>query len=77
MVEVADLIKVETGVSIRVVGFDNGAGLPEINGPKDHPEIWNPGDFTMENQDQLIERLAGRADIIWGDVSQSNSCPVY
>lgn len=71
MVHCADLIKAETGITTRVVGFDNGAGLPEISGPKDHPEIWNPGDFTMEDRETLMKRLAGKAEIIWGDVSET------
>ena len=46
MVELAELIRAETGVEIRVVGLDTGAGLPTVAGYKDHPEIWSAGDFT-------------------------------
>ena len=43
----------ETGVEIRAVGFDNGGGLPRVEGVKDHPEIWSPGDFSGGDVDAL------------------------
>src|SRR6266481_2975933 len=42
MADTAQLIESETGISFNIVGFDTGAGLPEVAGYKDHPEIWNP-----------------------------------
>jgi hypothetical protein len=71
MVELAELIQQETGVSLRIFGFDTGAGLPQVQGYKDHPEIWNPGDFTMEDPAALEKRLNGRAQIVWGDIAQT------
>ena len=71
MSDLAGLISQETGVSFKIYGFDTGAGLPELRGPKDHPEIWNAGDFTMEDRATLERRLAGRATIIWGDIEQT------
>jgi hypothetical protein len=71
MVELASLITEETGVEFRIVGFDTGSGLPDVQGHKDHPEIWNPGDFAMENRDALLKQLNGRAEIIWGDIAQT------
>ena len=61
MAEAARLIENETGISFNVVGFDTGAGLPGIVGFKDHPEIWNPGDFAMEDREGLVRKLGGRA----------------
>jgi len=71
MVELAQQIEAETGIQFRIVGFDTGAGLPSVQGYKDHPEIWNPGDFAMENRDQLLRRLDGRAEVIWGDIAHT------
>lgn len=68
MIACADLITAETGVAFRIVGFDTGAGLPSVEGCKDHPEIWNPGDFAMEDRSALEQRIAGKAEIIWGDI---------
>ena len=71
MVELATLVTEETGVEFRIVGFDTGKGLPQVSGYKDHPEIWNPGDFAMENRDTLLAKLGGRAEIIWGDIADT------
>ena len=61
MVDLAELITKETGVKFRIVGFDTGAGLPTIEGYKDHPEIWNPGDFAMEDRPALLKSsMVGR-----------------
>lgn len=71
MVDLASLIHAEIGIEFRIVGFDTGKGLPQIQGYKDHPEIWNPGDFAMEQREQLIGKLGGRAEIIWGDIGDT------
>lgn len=71
MADLAPLVKAETGVDLRIVGFDTGQGLPSVQGYKDHPELWNPGDFTMEDRDALVRKLDGRAEIIWGDIADT------
>jgi len=85
MIRLKELIERDTGVTLRVVGFDTGAGLPELKGYKDHPELWRGGDFAMEDRDTLVRKIAGRADIVWGDIadtigdfteSLSSDCPL-
>ncbi|MBK6005167.1 hypothetical protein JJB11_03605 [Ramlibacter ginsenosidimutans] len=71
MIELAELIEGETGVEFRVFGFDTGAGLPELIGYRDHPELWRGGDFAMEDRDALMRKIAGRADIVWGDIADT------
>ena len=71
MVHLAKLITEETGVQFRIVGFDTGSGLPSVEGHKDHPEIWRPGDFATESRPALLERLDGRAEIVWGDIADT------
>jgi hypothetical protein len=71
MVDLAELITVETGIQFRIVGFDTGAGLPSVQGYKDHPEIWNPGDFATEDRPALLKKLGERAEIIWGDIAET------
>ncbi|HXI07663.1 MAG: hypothetical protein ACRC1G_09525 [Bradyrhizobium sp.] len=71
MANLAGMIEAETGVHFRVVGFDTGAGLPEIQGYKDHPEIWNAGDFAMEDRSALTRKLGDKAEIVWGDIAQT------
>ena len=71
MADLSEIIAKETGVTFRIFGFDTGAGLPQVEGYKDHPEIWNVGDFTMEDRTVLEGRLNGRAQIIWGNIEQT------
>jgi hypothetical protein len=68
MVKLAELITEETGVEFRVVGFDTGAGLPEVHGYKDHPELWSSGDFATGDVEGLRRKLNGRAELVIGDI---------
>ena len=71
MVDLSQLIEAETGIKFCVVGFDTGTGLPAVSGYKDHPEIWNPGDFALEDRDGLVKKLGGRAEVVWGDIAET------
>jgi hypothetical protein len=71
MVELAGMIKTETGVEVRVVGLDTGEGLPAVADYRDHPELWSVGDFAMTNKDELRERVGGRAELIFGDIKDT------
>ncbi len=71
MVELAALIKAETGIELRVVGLDSGQGLPIVEGYKDHPELWSPGDFAMSNREDLRRRVGDKAELIFGDIADT------
>lgn len=71
LADLAERVHAETGIEFRLFGFDTGAGLPVVEGHKDHPEIWSPGDFEMESREALVARIAGRAELIFGDVEQT------
>jgi hypothetical protein len=71
MVELAPMIERETGVKLRIIGFDTGKGLPAVKGHKDHPELWSGGDFAMEDRETLVRKLGGAAEIIWGDINDT------
>jgi hypothetical protein len=71
MIELAGVIERETGVEFRVLGFDTGAGLPELIGYRDQPELWRGGDFAMEDRDALMRKIGGRAEIVWGDIADT------
>jgi len=71
LVELAARVERETGVRFRVVGFDTGAGLPPVEGAKDHPEIWAGGDFAMETREALVARIGGRAELVFGDIGDT------
>ena len=69
MAALARRIGAATGVELKVVGFDTGSGLPPPDpGPKDHPELWSPGDFAMPDPDALRRRIAGEAELVLGQV---------
>lgn len=73
MVSIADCIRAEMGVDLRIVGFDNGEGLPVIDGYRDHPELWSAGDFKMTNRDELCRRIRSRAELVFGDIKETIS----
>ena len=85
MIAMAEHVQQETGVEVRVVGLDSGEGLPVVDGYRDHPELWSPGDFTMSNQDELRKRIQNKAELIFGDIAKTvdafaatldESCPL-
>jgi hypothetical protein len=71
MVEIAEQVRAETNVEVRVVGLDTGEGLPPVADYRDHPELWSAGDFAMTNKDELRKRVAGRAELIFGDIKDT------
>ncbi|HMS47066.1 hypothetical protein [Candidatus Neomicrothrix sp.] len=69
MEDVADAVTAETGVGVRVFGFDTGAGMPEPVDYRDLPYVWQPGDFPMD-VDRLRSRLRS-ATLVLGDVAET------
>jgi hypothetical protein len=56
---------------IYVYGFDTGSGLPPGTGDyRDHPDVWCPGDFQMDEA-ALRSRLGPRSSLILGDVAET------
>lgn len=70
--EEAAAVEKETGVRIKVFGFDNGpTGLPAFIGDhRDHPDAWEPGDYPMDEV-KLRARLASRTTLILGNVADT------
>ena len=69
--EEAEAVSQKTGVDIRVFGFDMGTGLPELIGDyRDHPDIWQPGDYPM-NEVALRKRLSSKTRLILGNVEDT------
>lgn len=68
----AERVEAETGVEIRVFGFDAGpGGLPSFIGDhRDHPEEWQPGDFPMD-VDALQAKLTRRTTLVLGNVKDT------
>ena len=68
----AGAVENELGVSIKVYGFDNGAGgLPAFIGDhRDHPDKWKPGDFPMDEA-LLRSKLGPRTRLVLGNVEET------
>lgn len=62
----------DTGVAIRVFGFDRGpSGLPRpIGDYRDHPEAWRAGDYPMDER-ALRPYLEPRTRLLLGDVADT------
>ena len=73
MIDLAGRLERENGMGFRIVGFDTGAGLPQIGGYEDHPELWSSGDFAMVNKEELKKRIDGRAELLLGDIKDTVS----
>jgi hypothetical protein len=68
--ENAKEITKEVGVEFEIYGFDTGAGLPPPRSYRDHPELWQAGDFPMDVQ-SLRARLPANAELIIGDIAKT------
>jgi hypothetical protein len=65
----AKSIEEELGVTIRIVGFDSGQGMPPPTDYRDLPYIWQEGFFGMDKE-KLKARLS-RAELRLGPVEQT------
>ena len=54
---IGKIIRKELSIDVEVIGFDNGTGLPNIDGYKDHPEIWKYSQFAMADRGLLLKKL--------------------
>ncbi len=60
----------ETGVELRLEGFDTGNGLPPPSDYRDHPELYKEGWFPMERE-ALVRSLPANARIHFGPVGET------
>lgn len=67
---VAERVTRETGVKFRIVGFDTGKGMPAPRSYRDHPELYQEGDFPMDAE-RLRRALPGNAELVLGDIADN------
>lgn len=65
-----DEIRKALGIEIHLHGFDAGTGLPSSNDPRDLLYYWASGAYEMDRP-ALEKRLAGRANLIFGNVADT------
>jgi hypothetical protein len=70
MCAIAKRVSDATGVAFDVYGFDTGEGMPPPRSHKDHPELYQAGDFPM-NVASLEKRLPENARLIIGPISET------
>jgi hypothetical protein len=68
--QIADLVEKETGIRIAVAGFDTGTGMPRALDHRDLPELWQQGDFKMDEA-ALRARLPKRASLHVGPLEET------
>jgi len=68
--ELAGRVTRETGVRFRVFGFDTGTGMPPPQSYRDHPEIYQEGDFPMGHE-RLRQSLPANAQLFIGEIKDT------
>ena len=59
-----------TGIQFKIFGFDTGAGMPPPVSYKDHPDLYNEGDFPMDFH-KLQESLDENTKLIIGKIDET------
>ena len=60
-----------TGVNFEIIGFDTGGGMPPPRDYRDHPDLYQEGDFPLKNRDALEKVLPPNARIIFGQLKDT------
>src|SRR5579863_9482025 len=58
-----------TGIKFEIVGFDSGIGMPPPQDYRDHPDLYQQGDFRMIDRESLKKALPSNARIIFGQLN--------
>lgn len=65
--ELAQRVTRVTDVRFKIYGFDTGAGMPPPCSYRDHPELYQGGDFPMR-RDILERSLPANAQLVIGEI---------
>jgi len=71
MCRLAERTTKATGIEFRIVGFDGGKGMPPAIDYRDHPEMFQEGDYPMIDFAGLKRALPANAELIIGDVGET------
>lgn len=67
---IADRVSKVTGVNFDLYGFDSGTGMPPPLSYKDHPELYQAGDFPMDSS-LLSGKLEKNTRLILGPLAET------
>lgn len=70
LAEVGAQVTEETGIDFRIVGFDTGVGMPPPRDFRDHPELYQVGDYQMDEA-ALRKRLPSSVELVIGEVERT------
>ncbi len=70
MAAIASRVEKMTAVEVKVHGFDSGAGMPPARDYRDHPELYQAGDFAM-NEAALRAILPTCAQLHIGELTDT------
>jgi len=62
---IAEQVTSITGIRVEVVGFDSGRGMPPPRDYRDHPDLYQAGDFPM-NTARLRQALPPNGQLVLG-----------
>lgn len=68
--EIANRITKETGVKFKIYGFDTGHGMPPAKDYRDHPELYQAGDYNMDVE-ALQNNLPPNVQLILGNIDKT------
>lgn len=70
MCMIARQVTKETGIQFDIYGFDTAKGMPPPLDYRDHPELYQEGDFPMDVA-RLQAALPANAKLVIGDVAET------
>jgi hypothetical protein len=70
LAKIASRVTSVTDVEFEIYGFDTGKGMPPPVDYRDHPELYQEGDFVM-NRDALEKILPPNVKLVIGEVSET------
>lgn len=59
-----------TGIRFQVVGLDSGTGMPPPRDHRDHPELYQEGDYPMDRE-ALLGALPPGVELLIGDLADT------
>lgn len=68
---ICEIIHQSTDMEFEIFGFDTPNGMPTVMDHRDHPEIWQTGDFANTDHDALRAKLTPNARLILGDIRET------
>jgi hypothetical protein len=70
MCRIAEQVTRRTQVRFRIIGFDTGAGMPPPESHRDHPDLYQQGDFPMDFA-RLKQALPSNCQLILGQLADT------